>query len=187
LDTLYISGRREWLRWLEANHETKKAIWLLFYKKHTGKAGISYEDAIEEALAFGWIDGMVRRIDDHGYGLRFTPRRPGSIWSKLNIARVEKLFREGKMTRQGIEAFERRTDEVSLAEKFKVEEPPMPEDLLDAPKRNKKAFDNFSRFAPGYRKRYLMWLASARTSETRKRRVEEAVDLLARNVENLLK
>ena len=67
---------------MEANHETKKAIWLHFYKKHTGKASISYEDAIEEALAFGWVDGMVRRIDDQRYRLRFTPRRPGSIWSR---------------------------------------------------------------------------------------------------------
>ena len=170
-----------------ANHKTKKAIWLLFYKKHTGKASISYEDAVEEALAFGWIDGMIRKIDDHRYGLRFTPRRPGSIWSKLNVARMEKLFREGRMTKQGVTAFDQRTDKISLAERFKIEEPPVPKDLLAALEGNKKAFENFGRLASSYRKRYLMWLASARTRETRKKRVEEAVDLLARNVKSLLK
>jgi uncharacterized protein YdeI (YjbR/CyaY-like superfamily) len=172
---------------LEANHETKKAIWLQFYKKHADKACISYEDAVEEALAFGWIDGMVRRIDDHRYRLRLTPRRPGSIWSALNIARVEKLLREGRMTKQGIAAFERRTDKVSLAERFKVDEPPVPRDFLAALERNENARRNFDRFAPSYRKRCLMWLTSARTPETRKRRIEEAVDLIARNVKNLLK
>jgi len=173
--------------WLEANHETKKAIWLQFYKKHTDKASISYEDAIEEALAFGWIDGMVRRIDDHRYRLRLTPRRPGSIWSALNIARVEKLLREGRMTKQGIAAFERRTDRVSLAEQFKIDELPAPKDFLAALEGNENASKNFDRFAPSYKKRYLMWLASARTPKTRKRRIEEAVDLIAHNVKNLLK
>jgi uncharacterized protein YdeI (YjbR/CyaY-like superfamily) len=187
LDILHVSERREWRRWLEANHETKKAIWLLFYKKHTDKPNISYEDAIEEALAFGWVDGMVRRIDNRRYRLRFTPRRSGSIWSRLNIARVEKLLREGRMTKQGMVAFERRADKVSLAEQFKVDEPPVPEDFLAALERNKKASENFGRFAPSYRKRYLMWLTSARTPETRKRRIKEAVDLIARNVKNLLK
>jgi len=114
------------------------------------------EDAIEEALAFGWIDGMVRRIDDHRYGLRFTSRKPGSIWSKRNIARLEKLLREGKMTRQDTGAFERRTDDVSLAEKFKVGGPVAPKGLLAALKRNRTASENFGRFAPSYRKRYLM-------------------------------
>lgn len=130
---------------------------------------------------------MVREIDNYMYGLRSTPRRPGSIWSKLNVARVEKLLREGKMTRQGVEAFERKTDEVSLAEKFKVEEPPVPKDLLAALKRNKEASENFSRLAPSYKKRYLMWLASTRTLDTRKKRIGKTVDLLARNVKNLLK
>jgi len=187
LETLRVSERREWRRWLETNHETKKAIWLQFYKKHADKASISYEDAIEEALAFGWIDGMVRRIDDRRYRLRFTPRRPGSIWSKINIARVQKLLREGRMTKQGMVAFKRRTDRVSLAEQFKVTEPLAPKDFLAALERNKKASRNFDRYAPSYRRRYFMWLASARTPETRKRRIEEAVDLMARDVKNLLK
>lgn len=187
MDTLQVSERREWRRWLEANQETKKAIWLLFYKKWVGKGGLSYDDAIEEALAFGWIDGKVRKVDDQRYGLRFTPRRPGSVWSKLNISRVEKLLREGKMTARGMEAFERKTDRVPLAEQFKSDEHSVPMDLLAALEWNEKAFENFSKFAPSYRKRYLMWLASAKTTETRKRRVEEAVDLIARNVKNLLK
>jgi uncharacterized protein YdeI (YjbR/CyaY-like superfamily) len=169
LDTLDVSERREWRRWLQANHGTEKAIWLQFYKKHTDEAGISYEDAIEEALAFGWIDGMVRRIDDQRYRLRFTPRRSGSVWSKLNIARVEKLLREGKMTKHGMVAFERRTDKASLAEQFKVDEPPVPKDFLAALERNKRASENFSRFAPSYGRRHFMWLTSAGTPETREK------------------
>ena len=187
MDTLHVSERKEWRRWLEANHGTKKAIWLRFYKKHVGKVSLSYEDAIEEALAFGWIDGKVKRIDDQKYGLRFTPRRPGSIWSKLNISRVEKLLREGKMTKQGMEALERKSDRMSLAEQFKLEEHSVPEDLVAALGKNKKASENFRRLARSYRKRYLMWLSSARTPETRRRRVDEVVDLIARNVKDLLK
>jgi len=187
MDSLQVSERREWREWLEANHRDKKAVWLLFFKKRTSKPSLSYEDAIEEALSFGWIDGMVRRVDEERYGLRFTPRRPGSIWSKSNIARVEKLTREGGMTQMGIRAFEGRTNEISMAERFKIREPPAPEDLLIALKRNKAAYQNFSQFAPSYRKRYTMWLESAKTPETRRKRIEEAVELISRNVKSLLK
>lgn len=187
MNTVHVTDRRQWHSWFDKNHDKRKHVWLVFYKGHTGKPRLSYEDAIEEALMFGWIDGMVRRIDDQKYALRFTPRRSGSIWSKLNIARVNKLISEGKMTRSGIEAFEKRTGEVSLAEKFKVHEPPMPDDFIIALSRNRKASGNFRKFTPSYKRRYLIWLTSAKRPATRKKRVEEAVDLIAQNVKNLLK
>ncbi len=130
---------------------------------------------------------MVRRIDDQRYALRFTPRRSGSLWSKLNQARVRKLTGEGRMTRAGLEAFEKRTSKVSMAERFKVREPPMPDDFITALAENKKASENFRKFAPSYKRRYLMWLVSAKKPETRKKRIAEAVDLVARNVKSLLK
>ena len=156
MKTLHVTGRRQWHSWLNKNHDKEKEVWLVFYKRHAGKPHLPYEDAIEEALAFGWVDGMVRRIDDQKYALRFTPRRPGSIWSKRNQVRVRKLVREDKMTRAGLEAFDKRRGKLSMAERFKVHEPVMPNDFITALAKNKKARDNFRKFASSYKRRYFM-------------------------------
>ncbi|MFP3944469.1 MAG: YdeI/OmpD-associated family protein [Alphaproteobacteria bacterium] len=97
----------DWRDWLEENYGRCDEIWLVFYKKHTGKAAISYEEAVEEALCFGWIDSVKRRLDDERYAFRFTPRKPSSKWSPSNIRRVEKLIAEGRMTPAGLEPVER--------------------------------------------------------------------------------
>ena len=100
--TFYAKDRAEWQAWLETNHTLETEIWLLFYKRHTGKPRVAYPDAVEEALCFGWIDSTIRRVDDATYAQRFTPRRPGSSWSELNKRRVARLVQQGRMTKTGL-------------------------------------------------------------------------------------
>jgi len=103
---LYLKTREEWHEWLEDNHAVIPGIWLVYYKKISGKTRIAYNDAVEEALCFGWIDGKIKRVNDDYYIQWFTPRRPGSRWSKLNMGKVEKLIREGKMKPEGLKVYE---------------------------------------------------------------------------------
>ena len=176
-----------WRSWLRRNHLRESGIWLVFHRKGTAEASLTYDEALNEALAYGWIDSTIRRIDETRYARKFTPRRPLSIWSKLNIDRVERLTEEGRMTRWGLAAFEKRTSEISLEEKFKIEGVRIPQDFEDYLRNNKKAWKNFERFTPSYRRRYLIWISGAKTPETRAKRIAEAVDLVSRNVKALLK
>jgi uncharacterized protein YdeI (YjbR/CyaY-like superfamily) len=187
LKTLQVSEPADWRWWLEKNHDKEDGVWLVFLKKGSGERSISYEEALDEALAFGWIDSLIKKIDERSFVRKFTPRRPGSIWSKLNIVRVEKLVGEGRMTRWGLAAFEKRTPEISLLEKISAEGIRIPHDFEDYLRKNKKAWENFERFSPSYRKKYLIWISDAKTPETRAKRIAEAVILVSRNVKALLK
>ena len=187
LGSLDVSKASDWRSWLSKHHASESGVWLVFHKKDSGLATISYDDALDEALAFGWIDSIIRKIDDRSYARKFTPRKPGSIWSTSNITRVEKLKKEGKMSEKGLEAFARRTGEKSLLEKFNRADMEIPKDFEDALRKNKRAQANFQRFGPSYRKRYLLWVSAAKKAETRKKRIEEAVMLISKNVKNLMK
>ncbi|MCK4233163.1 hypothetical protein KAX75_01940, partial [candidate division WOR-3 bacterium] len=104
--TLYVTNRKGWREWLEKNYATKKEVWLIYYKKHTGKPIILYEDTVEEALCFGWIDSIIRGIDDEKYARKFTPRTEDSGWSELNKKRAKKMIAAGKMTKAGLQKIE---------------------------------------------------------------------------------
>jgi uncharacterized protein YdeI (YjbR/CyaY-like superfamily) len=101
-ETLYVVSRNDFRAWLAGHHNTAKDIWLVFYRKSSGKPSVTYNDAIEEAICFGWIDGLQKSIDAERYALRFTPRRKQSAWSQSNVARALKMLREGKMTEAGM-------------------------------------------------------------------------------------
>ena len=103
-ETVYVGSREEWRRWLSDHHRAKKEIWLICYKKGSSVPSVPYHDSVEEAICFGWVDGMTKSIDDRRYGLRFTPRRTKSNWSDSNIARVTKMLGEGKMEEAGLAA-----------------------------------------------------------------------------------
>jgi len=179
---LCVSNRKEWRGWLKENHVIEKEIWLVYYKKHTGKTSVSYTDSVEEALCFGWIDGMKRRIDEGKYSHRFTPRRAKSKWTALNFKRARAMINEGKMTQAGLEAFNQRLDydDEFLEEKAR-KELSLPQETEIALKTNENAWDNFSKLAPGYKKQYIAWLVTAKRPETRARRLEEAIQLLMEN------
>ncbi|MFH1236861.1 MAG: YdeI/OmpD-associated family protein [Candidatus Aenigmatarchaeota archaeon] len=172
---LYVSDRRAWRKWLEANHARRKEIWLIYYKKNTGKARIPYDDAVEEALCFGWIDGQIKRLDTERFMQRFCPRRKRSVWAESNINRVKKMIKLGKMTPTGLEKF-------AGHEKTRVPSfVGMPNDLEKALKADAKAWDNFAGFPPSHRKHFLWWVISSKKPETRSKRIKELVKRAAAN------
>lgn len=174
-------NRKDWRNWLRKNHASEPEVWVVFFKKTAPKTNLSYNDAVEEALCFGWIDGMKRSIDDERYMHRFSPRKPGSKWSPSNLERVERMIDAGLMTDAGERAI---TDaKKSGAWNSPVSPPgplPMPPAFGARLKRNKKARAFFESLAPSHRRQYVDWIASAKREDTKKRRVDEAIDLLAR-------
>jgi uncharacterized protein YdeI (YjbR/CyaY-like superfamily) len=176
MKSFQAKNRKEWRGWLKKSHTTEKEIWLIYYKKHTGKQTISYRESVEEALCFGWIDGIKKRIDDERYTHKFTIRKVKSKWSPLNIRLAEKLIKERKMTNFGLSYFEQRI-EYDSASKIVVLTPEIKQVL----KRNKKAWSNFKNLAPGFKKQYIGWLVSAKKEETIQKRLKEAVKLLEQN------
>ncbi|OGO08523.1 MAG: hypothetical protein A2Y61_00455, partial [Chloroflexi bacterium RBG_13_60_13] len=169
---LRVKDRKGWRAWLEQNHATEKEVWLVLYKKHVARPGISLEDAVEEALCFGWIDGRLRRIDDEKHILRFSPRRRGSIWSESNKRRAERMIEQGRMTEAGLakvsEAKENgEWDRATLREDTTT----IPPDLYTALQANRTTRGDFEELAPSLRKQYLWWITSAKTDQTRQKRI----------------
>jgi uncharacterized protein YdeI (YjbR/CyaY-like superfamily) len=185
--TLSLRGRESWHAWLSKSHRTESEVWLVFYKKHAAKQGISYQEAVDEALCFGWIDSLVKRLDEEKYAQKFTPRKTGSKWSKVNMERVRKLREQGRMTAFGLKAYDDRSKERPFAETFKTKTLEIPDDFEKALRNNKKAWRNFQDFGLSYRRNYLIWIASAKKTETRKKRINEAIALISNNVKSLLK
>ena len=179
---LHITSRDDWRAWLEENHATEKEIWLLHYKKHAGKPGIPYEDAVEEALCFGWIDGIMRRIDEEKYALRYSPRKSGSIWSETNKKRAERMIEQGRMTDAGLAKIKeaKKNGEWRKAT-LREDTTNIPLDLKKALEANEKARHNFESLAPSYRKQFIWWITSAKMHETRRRRIQKIVRLAEEN------
>jgi uncharacterized protein YdeI (YjbR/CyaY-like superfamily) len=173
---LYFRTREEWRDWLMKNHNTSDGIWLVYYKKPSGKPRIPYNDAVEEALCFGWIDGKIKRINDDYYIQRFTPRRKGSRWSRLNVSRVTSMQKAGKMMPAGMKAFQEAVDKPELIYEINLDDNIVtPEDLLEALKKNESAFRNFNNFSLSNKRLYIFWLNSAKKEETRQRRISKIV------------
>jgi uncharacterized protein YdeI (YjbR/CyaY-like superfamily) len=179
---LYVASRDHWRAWLQENHGTEKEIWLLHYKKHTAKPSISYEEAVEEALCFGWIDSIMKSLDGEKYALRYSPRKRSSIWSEANKRRVEKMISQGLMTEAGLAKI-REAKASGEWQKATVREDTtnIPPDLEEALRANAKARLNFESLAPSYKKQFIWWITSAKTQETRQRRVLETVRLAEEN------
>jgi len=178
-EELHMTSRYNWRSWLEKNHDTKKEVWLIFYKKHTGKPNVTYDEAVEEALCFGWIDSIIKRIDDEKFARRFTPRKPNSKWSESNKKRATKMINEGKMTRAGLELVSQAkkcgewNKACPLRKSFAI-----PKYFKEALKSNEKASSNFSNLNASYRRQCIGWVDSAKKEETRKRRLAEAIRVL---------
>ena len=176
------SSRSEWRSWLMDNHASENEVWLVYYKKHTGKPTVTYMESVKEALCFGWIDGIKKSIDDETYTHRFTPRRPGSKWSPLNIKLAKELIESGEMTKSGLKAFNQRLEyDAQSLKAVKATDIELAPEIEKSLKANQKAWDNFNQLAPGYRKQYVGWLQSAKRPETREKRLKEAIELLDRN------
>lgn len=175
------SSREEWRAWLQEHHASEREVWLVYYKKHTGKPTVSYPDSVAEALCFGWIDGIKKRVDEERYTHRFTPRRPNSRWSPSNIELARELIETGQMTNAGLAAFEARKtyDETFLKQK----EAPGPEietDVEQGLRANEKAWAFFTGLAPSHRKNYIGWVQAAKKPETREKRLRDLITVLER-------
>ena len=179
---LSFKNRDEWRKWLEKNYRKEKEVWLVHYKKHVGKIGIQLEEAVEEALCFGWIDGKLRKVDKERFILRYSPRKANSVWSKLNRERVERLVKSGKMTAAGLSVIEEAKKRGSWNQAYtNLKRDRIPPDLRKALAEDKRALDNFQRFANSYRNMYIQWVKSAKTGKTRRERIEKVVKQASQN------
>jgi uncharacterized protein YdeI (YjbR/CyaY-like superfamily) len=174
--TLALRTRAEWRRWLARHHASSKEIWLAFHKRHTGEPCIEYEAAVEEALCFGWIDSLVRRLDDARYARKFTPRKPGSAWSAINRRRYASLEQRGLLREPG--RANRPGTKIASAPARRAW--PLPEYIEQAFKAAPRAWATFEQLAPSYRRSYIGWIDSAKRPETKERRLSEAIRLLER-------
>jgi len=150
--TLYVTNRKAWRSWLAKHHKNDKEVWLVYYKKHSGKPRISYNDAVDEALCYGWIDSTVKGIDEEKTAQRFTPRREKSFWSELNKERARRLIKAGKMTKVGLAKIK-----CNLDEKFVV----LPDTLKEL-KHDKAVWKNFEKFSLSYKRIRIGFIEGAR-------------------------
>jgi len=174
--------RAEWRKWLASNHATSKGISLVIIKKNADVAGITYSDAVEEALCFGWIDGGADSLDAQTYKLYLWPRKPGSVWSRLNKQRIRKLVKDGSMTPVGLARIEAARKDGSWKTLNAIDKLVMPADLLEQLAANVEARRNFEAFSDSSKKIILFWIASAKRDETRQKRIAETIRLAAQNI-----
>jgi uncharacterized protein YdeI (YjbR/CyaY-like superfamily) len=174
----------EWNTWLSKNHTEEKAIWIIIQKKKSKKHGIRYNEAVLEAVAHGWIDGKMKRLNDEEFMQRYTPRRSNSVWSWSNRERAERLISEGKMTPAGLNTVEeaKRNGRWSKAIPSSRGAIAVPDDLLRALKKNKTALENFETFPPSARFMYIHWINEAKRKNTRERRIYTVVDRSEKNL-----
>ena len=172
---IFFNSPQEFYDWLEEHHETETEVYVGFYKQHTGKRAMSWSESVDQALCFGWIDTRSNSIDEDRYMQRFTPRKPGSNWSKINVEKVAKLKAAGLMRPAGLAAFERRTDERTGVYSFERETELAPE--YDARLRaNKAAAEYFESRPPWYRRTAIHLVMSAKREETRLRRLAQLIE-----------
>ncbi len=173
----YFKSPGEFRRWLQKNHATARELWVGYYKKSSGKASITWPESVDEALCFGWIDGIRKSVDDFSYTIRFTPRRQGSIWSSVNIRRARQLSNQGLMQAAGAAAFEARREYRSGIYSYEQRAA-----TLDGPyerrlKQTKAAWDFFYAQPPSYRKAIVWWIVSAKQETTRFKRLEKLIEM----------
>lgn len=174
-DARFFDAPAELRAWLAANHGKASKLWVGYWKKGSGRRGITYQQSLDEALAFGWIDGLTRKIDAERYATRFTPRRPTSNWSQGNIRRVGELAAEGRMTAAGMQAFATRSARQPGEYTYETRLPDLPEPYAERFRRNEAAWRFYSAQRPSYRKSMTWWVVSAKREDTRLRRLEALI------------
>jgi len=174
LMTLQVRSRREWRAWLARHDKSSPGVWVVFHKAHTGVKSIPYEDMVREALCFGWIDSLVKRLDDDRFAIKVTPRQPTSKWSDKNRKRWAELEAAGLLTPSGLAAAP-----TSNTYGPRPVIPALPAYIAEALKTNTKAWAFFRQLAPTYRRDFVVWIHTAMRPDTRERRLRESIALLA--------
>jgi uncharacterized protein YdeI (YjbR/CyaY-like superfamily) len=172
--TLEVTSRRQWRAWLKKHRTSSPGVWLVFRKAHTGVKKIPHEDVVREALCFGWIDSLVKRLDEDRYAIKVTPRKPTSKWSDINRRRWAELKAAGLLTPAGLAAAPTSN---TYAPRPVI--PDLPDYIAKALKANSKAWEFFQELAPTYRRHFVVWIHIAKRPETRARRLRESISLLA--------
>ena len=171
----FFETQQDFRNWLEAHHELATELLVGYYKVGSGKPSMSWSQSVDQALCFGWIDGVRRSIDKESYCIRFTPRRPTSNWSAINIRKIEELTKAGLMKPAGVKAFALRKENKSEVYSYENEALPLAPDLEKQYRENKEAWDLFMKQAPSYRKAIAKWIVSAKQEKTRQSRLERAI------------
>jgi uncharacterized protein YdeI (YjbR/CyaY-like superfamily) len=174
---IFFESPEEFYAWLEEHHESEREVYVGFYKQHTGRRAMSWSESVDQALCFGWIDGRANSIDEDRYMQRFTPRKPGSNWSKINIEKVAKLKEAGLMRPAGLAAFARRSDDKTGVYSFeRDEEAALPPEYEERLRANPAAAEYFDARPPWYRRTATHWVVSAKREETRLRRLTQLIE-----------
>jgi uncharacterized protein YdeI (YjbR/CyaY-like superfamily) len=176
----FFKSGTDFRRWLEKNHSSADELWVGFYRKDSGKGGITYAQALDEALCYGWIDGIRKKLDDISFTTRFTPRKPNSIWSNVNVAHVSRLTQEGRMMPPGIAAYERKTDARTGVYSFERETASLHPEMVREFRKNRQAWKFFEAQPPYYRRLAAWYVISAKRQETRDMRLKRLIDDSAR-------
>ncbi len=181
METIYFKTSDEWRSWLKINYNKEREVWLVFYKKESGKPSIEYEAAVEEALCFGWIDSIIKKIDESKYARKFSRRNTRSKWSELNKMRVEKLLKSNRITpagkllvdaaKKGGQWYKAGKANISIL---------MPDEFKDSLNKNKKAKEFFEQLANSSKKQFIIWINTAKRNETKETRIKESIHLLAK-------
>jgi len=172
----FFSSPEKFRQWLERNHDSATELLIGFHKKASGKKSVTYAEALDEALCFGWIDGVRKNLNETSYTIRFTPRKPTSIWSNVNVNHVERLQKEGRMHRAGLDAYERRSPERTGIYSFENRPRELSPEFEKTFRQNKAAWKFFEEQPPGYKRLMIFRTMSARKEETRLRRLKQLIE-----------
>jgi uncharacterized protein YdeI (YjbR/CyaY-like superfamily) len=177
MDPLFFATPDELRAWFAANHTSTAEMWLGYYKKDSGKASVTWPESVDQALCFGWIDGLRKSIDGESYKIRFTPRKSNSTWSAVNIQRVAELTEQGLMQPAGLAAFEKRKAENSVIYSYEQSsESSLPDEYLHQLQANEAVWAFFQAQTPSYQKGAIHWVMSAKKEETRLKRLATLID-----------
>ena len=181
MNLLEVKDLTDWHNWLSTHYNTETEVWLVYHRSESGKPGVDYESSVEEALCFGLVDSIVKKIDEQSYARKFTPRKPKSKWSPTNIARVEKMIHAGRMTEYGMSLVEsaRQSGAWDNPTSKPVFDLTMPSEFETALAANPSARANYENLRCSHREQYLLWIVTAKKPETRARRIAESIRMLA--------
>lgn len=178
---LFFKTKNDLRNWFKKHHETEKELFLGYYKVHTKKESVTWSESVDEAISFGWIDGIRRRIDDESYQIRFTPRNPSSIWSAVNIDKFKNLQKLGLIHEKGFESFSKKAEEKSKIYSYERKNAKLSAEFESEIKKNKLAWQYFTKLAPSYKKASIHWIMSAKRLETQKKRLQILIDSSEKN------
>jgi uncharacterized protein YdeI (YjbR/CyaY-like superfamily) len=175
---LHVRSAKAWRSWLQRNHGRRDHVWLVFHKRHTGRPSVEYEDSVLEALCYGWVDSLVRRIDEERFARKFTPRKPDSNWSASNLKRYAKVAAESRLTPAGRAVGPKKGTRAIVPPAKR--RGPMPSDIRAGLRADARAWERFSTLSTSHQRMYVWWIDEAKRTETRQRRLADAVRRLVR-------